>query len=343
VSNPTTTVEAEERDHKFEVYEWGVITGTSSSTTMNLETSIEKYIGMEVDKPVIYFYSSEKIEDLSLSVNINSGSPEILIPEADTIGEKLTWNDITVYPEEDSLPENIFNVYKGDFAYGEMLNNYGVLLQNEGSYVTVPQNDRVDTSNFLFYEGTMNFDNKIVVENLDSVSMIVTIKNVSDQPVSNIYYTYIDTVTNDSASQNLFYLLEQKELEANTTITDTLKFMGSTSQKRAGNISSSSTELSPYFQSVTEKIEYTPSLIDMMMAEGFKTQESEVFEGYWKAEFFSELPFNQGTYVDRSILSVPSSCLVYMLSQENVEEILPMTISHKPSKLKRSIFIRILN
>ncbi|MBN1633529.1 MAG: hypothetical protein JW917_05120 [Ignavibacteria bacterium] len=158
----------------YEAYEWGVMAGCYGKPEF-FNTSRPEQV-MYVKLPVIYIHSKEEFS-FDLTVNLKNGKPTDTYPKTCIIEPQLKWENVKVI--QGDIEKDIYRSKAKDFvpleSIIEPLNN-----------VDAPwlQNNNVN-SKFLFYEGEMTFDNKVIVDfNTDMGE--VMIRNNFDYPVYNV-------------------------------------------------------------------------------------------------------------------------------------------------------------
>lgn len=158
----------------YEVHEWGVIVGCSKSAE-SIVTSRPKEADM-VKQPVVYIHS-KNVKQFDASFTFLNGTPTDTYPKAAVNGKTVSWKSVKIMPQEKigtksfvPLPELIPSLRTQD---ADNLNVNGV------------------KESFLFYEGKMNFDNKIEVQKTLAANE-VTVKNNSGYDVYNIFYTAME-------------------------------------------------------------------------------------------------------------------------------------------------------
>lgn len=162
----------------FEAYEWGVMAGCYGKPEF-FNTSRPEQI-MYVKLPVIYIHSKEEFS-FDLTVDFSNGKPTDTYPKTCIIEPKLKWENVKVIQGDIDKETSKTRGLK-DFvpleSIIEPLNN-----------VDAPwlQNNNVN-SKFLFYEGEMTFNNKVIVDfNTDMGE--VMIRNNFEYPVYNVVVT----------------------------------------------------------------------------------------------------------------------------------------------------------
>lgn len=159
----------------YEVHEWGVLVGCSK-TDEAIVTSRPKEVDL-VKQPVIYIHS-KNVKQFDASFTFLKGTPTDTYPKASVNGKTVLWKNIKVLPQEKSftksfipLPELIPNLRTQD---ADNLDVNGI------------------QERFLFYEGKMNFDNKVEIVQENSAYNEVTVKNNSGYDVYNLFYATME-------------------------------------------------------------------------------------------------------------------------------------------------------
>lgn len=161
----------------YEAYEWGVMAGCYGKPEF-FNTSRPEQM-MFVKLPVIYIHSKEEFS-FDLQVNFKDGKPTDTYPKTCIIEPTLQWKDVKVIQGEIEKEVNKSRIK--EFVPLESI--IGPLNNVDAPWL---QNNNVN-SRFLFYEGEMTFDNKVVVDfNTDMGE--VMIKNNFDYTVYNIVVT----------------------------------------------------------------------------------------------------------------------------------------------------------
>ncbi|MCK4491898.1 MAG: hypothetical protein KAU03_04690 [Candidatus Altiarchaeales archaeon] len=157
----------------FELHEWGVLAGCPESDTFFV-TGRPKQV-LLVKQPVIYIHSRNK-EPFNLTVTFNSGRPtdtypQALVEESGVVG----WRDVQVVDE-------------CDVAGGLKAAGFVPLEAIIGTLNDVDA-DCLDVSGvrerFLFYEGELEFKNKISVDYSFKLGR-ATFRNNGDHPAYNL-------------------------------------------------------------------------------------------------------------------------------------------------------------
>lgn len=161
----------------YEAYEWGVMAGCYGKPEF-FNTSRPEQM-MFVKLPVIYIHSDEEFT-FDLKVNFKYGKPTDTYPKTCMIDPLLEWKNVKVI--QGDIEENIYKSRSKEFvpleSIIEPLNNVDAPWLNCNN----------TNAKFLFYEGEMNFDNKVIVDfNTDMGE--VMIKNNFEYTIYNVVVT----------------------------------------------------------------------------------------------------------------------------------------------------------
>jgi hypothetical protein len=162
----------------YEVHEWGVMVGCANDKTF-FNTSRPE-IQTIVKQPVVYIHSNNKVP-FSLKVTFNTGKPTSVYPLTVIDGNITEWNNIKFQEVNKGIRENPEIDTNNLRPLKEIMNTLNdvdadMLFYNKSS------------SNFLFYEGEMDFENKIEAT-YDAVKGEVTFKNNFPFDVNNVVYS----------------------------------------------------------------------------------------------------------------------------------------------------------
>lgn len=156
----------------FEVREWGVLIGCVADSSYFLTSRPE--VSSQVRLPVIYVHSRSKTP-FTAKATFATGGPSDTYPPADMSKSSVEWRDVTFYGNSEINKPLSGKDYEPLEHIIPALNNVDAdLLEYNGWY-----------SRFLFYEGTVQFQNKIAASyDLDSLTAHVT--NLSNYTVYNV-------------------------------------------------------------------------------------------------------------------------------------------------------------
>jgi len=144
---PTTTTP---ETTNFEVHEWGVLVGCSTSDSYFLTSRPEQV--MMVRQPVIYIHSEDK-KPFTAQVRFNNGEPTDTYPKAEVDGNTAIWKNV-------NFSENCeTKMVRGIPEYVPLESIIGTL--NDVDADCLSYNNQ--KARFLFYEGELMFENKIEV------------------------------------------------------------------------------------------------------------------------------------------------------------------------------------
>jgi len=164
--NPLTPVKAD-----FVVHEWGVMVGCKADTSYFL-TSRPEVTGM-VREPVIYIHSKDKTP-FTAEVTFNTGRPTDTYPEAQVDSNTVLWEDVAFGLLPLQGPRGTDDFVPLDSII-DILNDVDAdCLLYDGQ-----------TARFLFYEGTVEFENKVDVT-YDFDALQATFVNKGAYPVYNV-------------------------------------------------------------------------------------------------------------------------------------------------------------
>lgn len=165
-------------EQSFEIFEWGVTLGCYND---NIYYNTSRPVRITIVKqPVIYVHSNEDIK-FNVKVEFKSGKPEETYPKVDTDGKMIQWNNVYAH----SRHEVEKKVLKEDDWDLVPLKEIIGILNNVDSKCLEFNNVH---SKFLFYEGEMEFENKVLVD-FDTDLGAVLIVNNFDFTIYNVTVT----------------------------------------------------------------------------------------------------------------------------------------------------------
>lgn len=165
------------KEKEFSVYEWGVALGCY--TDNNFFNTSRPEVAQIVKLPVIYVEGDDV--DFKLKVTFNTGKPTDSYPKAPIQNSQLIWNNITASDE--------IRVQKRlNLEDDRNLVPLEEIKQTLNDVSTKWLHFNGIDSKFIFYEGEMDFLNKVEVEfNTDLAEVVI--KNNFDYTVYNVIVT----------------------------------------------------------------------------------------------------------------------------------------------------------
>ena len=133
----------------YEIHEWGVLIGCNKNDNY-FNTSRPK-LRFDVKQPVIYVHSNDKIP-FNLKVIFNDGKPTSVYPETKISENTTGWNFVNfeeVRKKNKETPDTL-----GFKKLGEIMDTLNNVDADRLFYKNT-------SSNFLYYEGEMKFENRI--------------------------------------------------------------------------------------------------------------------------------------------------------------------------------------
>jgi len=165
------------KEKEFKIYEWGVALGCY--TDNNFFNTSRPEIAQIVKLPVIYVEGDDV--DFNLKVSFNNGKPTDSYPKVPIQNSQLIWNNIMASDEMSSLKSLKLDDNRNLVSLEE-------IKPTLNDVTTKWLNFNGTNSKFIFYEGEMNFSNKVEVEfNTDLAEVVI--KNNFDYTVYNIVVT----------------------------------------------------------------------------------------------------------------------------------------------------------
>ncbi|MCX7833217.1 MAG: hypothetical protein N2490_03290 [Ignavibacteria bacterium] len=162
----------------FEIYEWGVMLGCYNDNVF-YNTSRPVQITV-VKQPVIYVHSNDDIK-FDVKVEFKSGKPEDTYPKVDTDGKTIYWYNVYAHSREE-VEKRIIN--ENDWDLVPLKDIIGILNKVDSKCLEF---NNVH-SKFLFYEGEMEFENKVLVD-FDTDLGAVLLANNFDFTIYNVTVT----------------------------------------------------------------------------------------------------------------------------------------------------------
>lgn len=155
------------KESSFEVFEWGVMLGCySDNIYYNTSRPVQITI---VKQPVIYVHSSDDMI-LNVKVEFKTGKPEETYPKVESDGKIIQWNNVYAHSKHDVQKR----VYKEDDWDLVPLKEIIGILNNVDSKC-LEFNDV--HSKFLFYEGEMEFENRVLVDFNTDLGAVLLVNN----------------------------------------------------------------------------------------------------------------------------------------------------------------------
>ncbi len=156
-----------EEKSSFEVFEWGVMLGCYNDNIFyNTSRPVQITI---VKQPVIYIHSSEDI-NFNVKVEFKTGKPDDTYPKAFVDNNTIQWNNVFAH----SRHEVEKRLEKDDDWDLVPLREIIGILQNVDSKCLEYDNKH---SKFLFYEGEMEFENKVLVDFDTDLGAVLLVNN----------------------------------------------------------------------------------------------------------------------------------------------------------------------
>jgi hypothetical protein len=164
------------RTDGLEIYEWGVMVGCQDDDIF-FNTSRPEYTTL-VKQPVIYVHSGNK-NPFDVKVTFNTGKPTSTYPVGD-MGEKtVDWKNVNFYSQKKTLREEVDTSRL--IPLKELLGTLNNVDADEIEF-------KGTNAKFLFYEGEMNFTNKVTAQNFPAEKEVKITNNFS-YPVFNVVFS----------------------------------------------------------------------------------------------------------------------------------------------------------
>lgn len=226
----------------YEVHEWGVIAGCPISNEWFLTSRPEQLF--IVKQPVIYVHvGNGNLDVFSAKVTLSDGAITLTYPQAKISGRSAEWADVKVLKEEiKAIPAGASKDYLPLESIIPTLNNVDADMLSYGG----------KQARFLFYEGEINFENKVEAT-YDAAAKKATLKNNADYAV---YDVSLSVKPDSDFIAGKYYI-------------------------------ASASELKPH-QQLTVALKENPDYIDLkskMAAIGFTERESDAFNSLWQMPF----------------------------------------------------------
>ena len=279
----------------FEIHEWGVLVGCENKSYF-LTSRPEKI--MLVKQPVLFIHSSSPF-DLQLNITFSQGKPTFTYPSAKTFGNTIEWN-----VHVGKLKSSTIVKSRGKQQFVDFSQVLPILNQSNSNIFTV--NGKKTT--FLYYEGTLPFDNQIYasLQNIDedtcvdcAKSQMVYLENRGNYTVKNVYVILSD---------------EGKEL-----FSPIIKYA------YLPELAPGDKVLISINNATTSQLQ--GELIDDMLKAGFTMREAKVFADLWNQPFFYKE--NRPGWIN----------LIYQLPNTVYENYVHMHTNKSPKKVVRAIFV----
>ena len=162
----------------YEVHEWGVMVGCANDKTF-FNTSRPE-IQTVIKQPVVYIHSNNRAP-FSLKVSFNTGKPTSVYPGTDINNNITEWKNVQFEQVNKSVPIQADLDTNKLRPLKEIINTLNDVDADRLVYNST-------SSNFLFYEGEMDFENKIEAT-FDAAKGEVTFKNNFPFDVNNVVYS----------------------------------------------------------------------------------------------------------------------------------------------------------
>lgn len=165
------------KEKEFSIYEWGVALGCY--TDNNFFNTSRPEVAQIVKLPVIYVEGDDV--DFNLKVTFNTGKPTDSYPKASLQNTQLIWDNVTA-SDEIKFQKSL------KFDDDRNLIPLEQIKQTLNDVSTKWLHFAETNSKFIFYEGEMEFANKLEVEfNTDLAEVVI--KNNFDYTVYNVIVT----------------------------------------------------------------------------------------------------------------------------------------------------------
>ncbi len=179
----------------YEIHEWGVMIGCPKDN--NYFNTSRPEMQTIVKQPVVYVHANNKVP-FDLKVTFNTGKPTSVYPAANINNNITEWKNVHFEEMNKSIEEKSEIDPNNLKPLKEIINTLNDVDADKLIYNNT-------STNFLFYEGEMNFENKIET-NYDAAKGEVTIQNNFPYVVKNVVFT---TATGDFI--NTVYLYGKAE------------------------------------------------------------------------------------------------------------------------------------
>lgn len=156
----------------FEVREWGVLVGCTTDPYFFMTSRPE--VGSQVRLPVIYIHSRSRTP-FSVKAAFATGGPSDTYPPADMSKSSVEWRDVTFAKNSEVNKTHSGKDYEPLEHIIPALNNVDADILEYNNWF----------SRFLFYEGTVQFKNKIAAS-YDLDSLVAHVTNLSNYTVYNV-------------------------------------------------------------------------------------------------------------------------------------------------------------
>ncbi len=277
----------------YEVHEWGVLAGCTSSDDYFL-TSRPEEVKMVVKEPVIYIHSND-VKEFDLRVEFKEGKHLLNYPETEIKGEKIEWNNVKV--SDDCQTETIGATKRFNPVPLEEI--IPILNNVDADCLEVFNGEQ---ARFLFYEGEMQFENKITVDYV-AQSMKAKIKN------------------------NGFYVVYDLALSVEELMSVPQEGFYDNPNLGLGFIE----ELKPGEEKSIELKDIRIDLKEKMTGIGFTEKEAGSFASLWQDNFYHS-QYNTKGY---------SKTLSYRLPQSETEKMISLNFDPEPKKVLRSLWVMV--
>ncbi|MEM0359851.1 MAG: hypothetical protein QXK06_00760 [Candidatus Diapherotrites archaeon] len=292
---------------EYEVHEWGVIAGCHSSEQWILTSRPEQATAVLVKEPVIYVHAGN-LKNFSAKAIFSSGNPTLAYPQAEISKNSLKWENVQVVGKTGKTE---METVKG---FGELLPLQSIIpTLNDVEADLLKHGDT--EARFLFYEGEMQFENKItvsyeleeagdsskikgqkaIVKNNAGYDVFNVFLSINTGPVYGVKYAYTGFLSELKAGQSKEIKLDYRKLDGDELV-----------------------ELRN-----REKL----GLKAKMMQLGFTEKESQAFDSLWAT------PFYRPSNIDRF------ARLSYLLPQSETEKLIKLEFNPTPKKTIRAMWV----
>ena len=255
---------------ELEVHEWGVLLGQSLDTSYNLLSAPTTLPDQPlVKEPVIYFHS-ENVGSFDAQVTFKSGWATESYPAAESNGNSFLWKNVQI---------------TGDVSGITYSSNILKAVNNVDADTLLYKNQK---SRSLFYEGVINYENKIrMIYNADKKEALI--ENKGSYPVYDLLLI-VPSNYNKLLGKNIYSDIVPK-IGAGETVTVPLK-------------------------QIHPKADYAGDLIK----QGFTRTEAQAFVDIWQDEF-QKIETGKGNLVYRLSQEEYDSLITLKITPEPVNTI----------------------
>jgi len=300
----------------YSVHEWGVV--------VNGEVlSSPRIIDEGIDKPIIYFYAEQDIDNVEVSVTFNNGVARESWPEIE-LGERLVWSNLRIEAEPCGQDYTPFPG-PGEGQCGELecevttLSNY--IVDNASCIVFGEVR-----SPLLFYSGILNQMEQPIEGDFSRSRCIfpctpgiATLTNNTDKTITDIFV--------------VFRYIGEEEHWISIGIIDKLE------PGETDSIGLPETIFVESPQDMVSEIEEAKNLWrQLLQRSGLTDKEVSAFMKAWERfmfglDWYEEEPFS--AHPHPSVPSGPSLFIYYILPRDIYDQILPISIEPLPKEIVR--------